>query len=596
MGNYYGNYFFYGMPTSSSVGAVNYNWTSPATGVSSLSFVAARHVGLVRPAHTGTYQIQVSVNAGDEVALWINGEMKLNASTLRQSANATDAMVFGTSFVCTYAMTANNYYDLRLEYKDFGGPSFLQLQWQSSLQIPQIIPSSRLFWAGTTASFSTQIVKSSSFLGGVVVGSQPNPLIATVYGNGVTATTAGIAASFTLITRDVYSNIRDAADGVGTHIGSWMAVAFSDSNQVPPSLVAPALTWSSVIPGFVGAYTPNFAGSLSLQVSRSVVGGLIATYYSNTQLVEPKRVSFEATVNYSPVNDDYEATSVQGTNWPGTANTKLPHHHFSARWSGFVKAIGGSTTFSVILADNDDQARLRINNVVHINRWDNAIGGTEQTAVLSLTADQMYLITLEYRETAGFHGIQLKWNGAVIPSTNLYMQQEVIGSRCCVSNAYPAPVCGTTATLSGVGLSLQTAGVISTFRLTIRDAFSNIRTLSSIGTDLNLAFQQFTSPIAPATLVAPVFKANLTNLKYGVFSASYMVTSAGAPFPRKYIALACVVFHGCVMLRCRSLSVACTVADSGWSLGHILLILDRLYPGCNVITLHHLPFVSLDNA
>jgi hypothetical protein len=208
----------------------------------------------------------------------------------------------------------------------------------------------------------------------------------------------------------------------------------------------------------------------------------------------------------------------------------------------------------------------------------------------------MYLITLDYRETAGFHGIQLKWNGAVIPSSNLYMQQEVIGSRCCVSNAYPAPVCGTTATLSGVGLSLQTAGIISTFRLTIRDAFSNIRTLSSIGTDLNLAFQQFTSPIAPAALVAPVFKANLTNLNYGVFSASYMVTSAGALFPRKYIALAYVVLHGCIMLRCRSLPVACAVADSGWSLSYILLILDRLYPGCNVITLHRLPFVSFDNA
>lgn len=526
MGNYYGNYFFYGTPGSSSVSTVYFNWTSAVTGKSSLSFVAARYVGLIYPAYTGTYQIQVSVNAGDEIALWINGQIKLNASTLRQSANATDAMVFGTSFVCTYAMTANNYYDLRLEYKDFGGPSFLQLQWQSTLQYPQIIPSSRLFWAVTSASFSTQYVKSSNVLSTITVGSQPAPLIASIYGNGVTACTAGVAALFTLIARDTFSNIRESEQ---LEAGSWMAVAFSDAGQVAPSLVFPSLTWSGAIPGYIGSYTPNFAGSLSVHVSRSVVGGLIATYYPNIDLVDPVRVSFAANVNHASVNDDAEATSAEGVNWPGTANTRLRHHHFSARWSGFIKATQTSpATFTVALGDNDDQTRLYINNVPVINRWDNSVGGTEQTAVVSFTANQMYFIKLEYRETAGFHGIQLKLNTVVIPSSDLYMQQEVMGSRCCVSNAYPAPVCGSTTKLSGVGLSLQTVGIISTFRLTIRDAFSNVRTLSSIGTDLNLAFQQFLSPVAPAALVAPMVKVNLTNLKNGVFSSSYMVTTAGA--------------------------------------------------------------------
>lgn len=549
MGNHYGNYFFYGSPGSSSVSTVYFNWTSSVTGVSNLSFVAARYVGLIRPAYTGTYQIQVSVNAGDEVALWIDGYLKLNASSLRQSANATDAMVFGTSFVCTYSMTANNYYDLRLEYKDFGGPSFLQLQWQSASQNPQIIPSSRLLWAVTSASFSAQYVKSSSVLSTISVGSQPAPLIASIYGNGVTACTAGIAASFTLIVRDTYSNIRESEQA---EAGSWMAVAFSDSGQVAPSLVVPSLTWSGAIPGYIGSYTPNFAGSLSVHVSRSVVGGLIATYYPNLELVEPVRVSFAASVNHASVNDDAEATSGLGVYWPGTANTRMSHHHFSVRWSGFIKATQtASASFTVALGDNDDQTRLFINNVLVINRWDNSVGGTEQTAVVAFTSNQMYFIKLEYRETAGFHGIQLKLNTAVIPGSDLYMQQEVMGSRCCVSNAYPAPVCGSTTMLSGVGLSLQTAGFISTFRMTIRDAFSNIRTLSSIGTDLNLAFQQFLSPIAPAAIVVPVVKVNLTNLKFGVFSASYMVTSAGKLFS---------IITPCVVLR----------FNTGPSLLHIL--------------------------
>jgi hypothetical protein len=190
MGNYYGNYLFFGQPVSSSVSLVNFNWTSATSGVAALSFVAAKYVGLVRPAYTGTYQVQVCANAGDEIALWIDGQLRLNASTLRQSPNATDSLAFGTSFVCTFAMAANTYYDIRLEYKDFGGPSFLQLQWQSSLQAPQLIPSSRLFWAVTTASFSTQVVKSSSTLSTISVGVNPAPLLAQVYGDAITASTS----------------------------------------------------------------------------------------------------------------------------------------------------------------------------------------------------------------------------------------------------------------------------------------------------------------------------------------------------------------------------------------------------------------------
>ena len=566
MGNYYGNYIFHGSPMSSSVSPVNFNWTSSITGVSDLSFTAAKYVGVFRPAYTQTYVLQVSMNAGDEVSLWIDGKLRLNASTFRQIANATDALVYGTSFFCTIALTSNVYYDLRLEYKDFGGPSFLQLQWQSTSQLPQVIPSSRLFWAVTTASFSTQVVKSSSTLATFTVGSTPPPLIASIYGNGLTATTAGVAAAFTLVTRDTYSNVRESADPAG----SWRAVAWSDAGQIATPIVTPTLTFNSGIPGYVGAYTPQFAGNLSLQVSLSVLGGLIATYYPNVNLVDPKRVSFEANVQYASVNDDAESTVALATNWPGTAAVTMAHHRFSARWSGFIKATSTPTspvTFAVLLGDTDDQARLYIDNVAIINRWDGAgVAGTVQTATPTLTGDQMYHIRLEYRETAGIHGVQLFWNGAVIPSTNLYMQQEVIGSRCCVSNAYPAPICGTTTVLSGVGLSLQTAGVVATYRMTLRDQYSNVRTLSSLGTDLNLAFQWFTSPIAPATLVVPTVKVNLTNLNFGVFSASYSVTSAGDS-PAQALA----------RTLCRDVSIsrsfpsACAVTHTRRSHSHILL-------------------------
>jgi hypothetical protein len=149
----------------------------------------------------------------------------------------------------------------------------------------------------------------------VSVGSLPPGLVASVYGNGITACTAGVAASFTLVARDVYSNIRDSEE---SDTESWLAVAFSDPGQAVASLVVPTLTWSAAIPGYSAVYTPNFAGTLSVQVSRSVVGGLIATYYPNLLLQNPSRVSFEPAVTYTSVNNDAEASSELGTIWPGT--------------------------------------------------------------------------------------------------------------------------------------------------------------------------------------------------------------------------------------------------------------------------------------
>jgi hypothetical protein len=357
-----------------------------------------------------------------------------------------------------------------------------------------------------------------------------------------------------------------------------MVVALSDPGQIAAPLVVPSLTWVDAIQGYRGVYTPTFAGNLSLQVSRSVVGGLIATYYPNLFFVNPARVSLEATVNYASVNDDAEATSAGGTSWPGTSNTRMSHYRFSARWSGFIKATdSAATTFSVLLGDGDDQTRLFINNVAIINKWENSVVATSQTAVLSTTANEMYHLRLEYRETAGTHGIQLRWNTVVIPGSQLFMQQEVIGSRCCVANAYPAPVCGDTTKLTGVGLSLQTAGIISTFQLSIRDAYMNVRTLSSIGADLSVAFHQFTTPIAPATLVPPIVKANLTNLMFGVFAASYMVTSAGDTPSADLLRS----FRTIYPFIPRSVLVACRVAYARWPHGHILFG-DVIHQRCKV--------------
>ena len=113
---------------------INFNWAefSPAAAISVNSF-SARWTGKILPIYTGTYTFYItSANAR---RVWINDQLIvdkwINDSGIEYSGNID--------------LTAGKKYDIKVEYYNLVGNADIKLEWQSDLQVRQVIPSSQLF-------------------------------------------------------------------------------------------------------------------------------------------------------------------------------------------------------------------------------------------------------------------------------------------------------------------------------------------------------------------------------------------------------------------------------------------------------------------
>lgn len=120
--------------TTSSTQAVNYNWGSgsPATGVPGGNF-SVRFTGEIDPAYSQTYTFSSTTDGG--IRMWINGQLLIDDWTPHAS----------TADRATMAFSANQHYDIRIDYSDGDGKAALQLQWQSSNQAMQVVPVTALY-------------------------------------------------------------------------------------------------------------------------------------------------------------------------------------------------------------------------------------------------------------------------------------------------------------------------------------------------------------------------------------------------------------------------------------------------------------------
>lgn len=162
--------------------------------------------------------------------------------------------------------------------------------------------------------------------------------------------------------------------------------------------------------------------------SYSVGDGLKAEYYANINLSSAPALSkVEPTVNF---------------NWgSGSPDWKIPSNNFSARWSGQARPrFSEAYTFSVV---SDDGVRLWVDNKLLIDNWSDHAPTENKSPKISLVADQLYNIKLEYFEHWGGSMVQLFWSSSsqsneIIPSDHLYSTSSTIqtGSGDGLSGAY----------------------------------------------------------------------------------------------------------------------------------------------------------------
>jgi hypothetical protein len=153
----------------------------------------------------------------------------------------------------------------------------------------------------------------------------------------------------------------------------------------------------------------TFFNSLSIGTGN----GLLGSYYSNQFSTNaftgsPSLVRTDAVVNF---------------NWvTGSPAPNISTDYFTVRWVGTVQP--QFTENFTFYTKTDDGARLWVNNQLLIDKWVNQ-AATEWSGSLTLTANRLYLIRLEYYENTGFASAVLSWSSpsttkAVIPQTQLY--------------------------------------------------------------------------------------------------------------------------------------------------------------------------------
>lgn len=152
----------------------------------------------------------------------------------------------------------------------------------------------------------------------------------------------------------------------------------------------------------------------TIYVTQAVSQGLKAQYFGNNSLSGvPAGTRVEGPISFSNSVNSWPTA----LGFPGVGADQ-----FSVRWTGQIRATTtGSYIFRTI---SDEGVRLYVNGSTVINNWTPHTSTTNNGAI-SLTAGQLYDITLEYFDQTGDHAIQLLYipsggSLATIPNSVLY--------------------------------------------------------------------------------------------------------------------------------------------------------------------------------
>jgi hypothetical protein len=327
----------------------------------------------------------------------------------------------------------------------------------------------------------------------------------TVVGGGVSVCTAGVPSAFTIIARDAFLNLRDDTSSSDT-----FAVRVNQGANIRPAHIAFSAGAEARYPV---SYTLTRAGTSALSVSLLSRGGLTATYYANDALDPANAIASEWSTN----SVDWSSAAGSAPWWAaGSAATAL-----SARWSGLIElqqsppASGVPYTFYTTLKSMAEGVKVWVDNVMIIDQWQ-SITALEFGATIQLGAGgiRLYDILIEYKGSfaaPATMGLNIKWESPTMAKAKISAYAQVPSAHVPSPPlaCKPSPPCATVSTMSGIGLSIATAGASSRLDIVARDSYSNVISSGDI------VSWQLTG-------------AGLTNSPTELRSSEYTVTASGA--------------------------------------------------------------------
>ena len=185
---YFENLYMDGTPAASGIDPrIDHDWGTGLITSSATDFVSARWYTKVRAPTTE--DISFTIEADDGVRLYFEGELKFDR---------WDECCEDQTF--TVLLTQDNYYDIKIDYKEEQGSAKIKLYW-SSLSLPkEIIPTNYLYYPRYVGSSPYQVTVN------------PGPSIpskSTASGDGLSQATVGMLAVIDIVSRDFVSTPLD---------------------------------------------------------------------------------------------------------------------------------------------------------------------------------------------------------------------------------------------------------------------------------------------------------------------------------------------------------------------------------------------------
>ena len=362
---------------------LDFTWgdAAPAAGVQADNF-SVRWTGQVQATLTGNYTFTTVSNDG--IRLWVNGQLLIDNWTDHDTVINTSAEI---------ALVMSVSYDIRVEYYDHTGPAVARLLWTPPGQALGVVPQGSLF--PSPPPNQPPIVNAGP---DQIIG-LPNNTV-TVRGS---ASDDGLPAPPGMLTY--------AWTKVSGREESDNPVVFSNRDALTTAVTFPAsdvyILRLTVSDGAV-TVSDDVAVTVNPAPSGSVTG-LQGQYYNGMAFNTLRLTRTDPVVNF---------------NWEaGSPGAGVQPDNFSVRWTGQVQAVvSGAHTFFTY---TDDGVRLWVNGQLVIDSWINQSGTLRSSAPISLVANQLYQIRMDFYENAGDAIAQLLWNypgqaRTPIPQSQLY--------------------------------------------------------------------------------------------------------------------------------------------------------------------------------